>query len=111
MSIPQQIHWIQLKHLLLRLCTTCHYQILCATLLVPYIRATVLLVSESLNEMSAILYCMVAYIAACVDVSWNGTFWDRSTPNYSVTVTLMGVTFDFLTGNENELHTHFCWST
>ena len=26
-SIPQQIHWIQLKHLLLRLCTTCHYRI------------------------------------------------------------------------------------
>ena len=26
-SIPQQIHWIQLKHLLLRLCTTCRYWI------------------------------------------------------------------------------------
>ena len=26
-SIPQQICWIQLKHLLLRLCTTCHYRI------------------------------------------------------------------------------------
>ena len=26
-SIPQQIHWIQLKHLLLRLCTTCCYRI------------------------------------------------------------------------------------
>ena len=26
-SIPQQIHWIQLKHLLLRLCTTCRHQI------------------------------------------------------------------------------------
>ena len=24
-TLPQ-IHWIQLKHLLLRLCTTCHYQ-------------------------------------------------------------------------------------
>ena len=26
-SIPQWIHWIKLKHLLLRLCTTCRYQI------------------------------------------------------------------------------------
>ena len=26
-SIPQQIHWIQLKHLLLSLCTTCRYRI------------------------------------------------------------------------------------
>ena len=26
-QIPQQIHWIQLKHLLLRLYTTCHYWI------------------------------------------------------------------------------------
>ena len=27
MSIPQRIHWIPLKHSLLRLCTTCRYQI------------------------------------------------------------------------------------
>ena len=26
-SIPQQIYWLQLKQLLLRLCTTCHYRI------------------------------------------------------------------------------------
>ena len=27
---------------------------------------------------AAVLYCTVPYIAACVDISWNGIFWDRS---------------------------------
>ena len=33
---------------------------------------------NDLTGMTAILYCMVPYIAACVDVSWNGIFWDHS---------------------------------
>ena len=28
--------------------------------------------------MTAVLYYTVAYIAARVDFSWNGIFWDRS---------------------------------
>ena len=28
--------------------------------------------------MTLVLYCTVASIAAHVDVSWNGIFWDRS---------------------------------
>ena len=42
-SIPRRIYWMKLEHLLLRLCTTCHYRIWCATLLVAYVHATVLL--------------------------------------------------------------------
>ena len=29
-------------------------------------------------DLNAVLYCMVPYIATCVDVSWNGIFRDRS---------------------------------
>ena len=39
------------------------------------------LLKESLSEwsrMTAVLYRTVPYIAACVDVSWNGIFRDRS---------------------------------
>ena len=30
------------------------------------------------TRMTAVLYCTVPYIAARLDVSWNGIFWDRS---------------------------------
>ena len=33
---------------------------------------------SAFTEMTAILYCTVTKIAALVDFSWNGIFWDRA---------------------------------
>ena len=72
MSVSQQIHWMQLKHLLLRHMYNLSLPNLCATLLVD---PTALL--ESVLANVSTLYCVVSYIVACVDVS-RTVFWDRS---------------------------------
>ena len=84
-SVTQQIHWIQLKHLLLRHMYNLPLPKLCATLLVD---PTALLESLLMTDWPIdwlltdwltdfVLYCAVPYIAACVDVS-RTVFRDRS---------------------------------
>ena len=76
MSVTQRIHWMRLKHLLLRTMYNLSLLNLCATLLVDplCLRAYQQLRVSTLN-------CVFSYIVACVDVS-RTVFWDRSATSY-----------------------------
>ena len=81
-SISQQIHWIQLKHLLLRLMynlslpdlmcysTSCLRPCNCSACCRNHL-------NDHVNDCRTVL----PYIAARVDVSWNSIFWDHSSVN------------------------------
>ena len=81
-SVSQWIHWMQLKHLLLRHMYNLSLLNLCATLLVDLLcwRAYWQLRLNSLTlcwPTDLTLYCAVLYIVACVDVS-RTVFRDHS---------------------------------
>ena len=72
-SVTQQIHWIHLKHLLLRhmynlsLLNLMCYSTRCSALTESVLAHPLTLVYSRLTDFA--LYCAVPYIAACVDVS------------------------------------------
>ena len=74
-SVTQQIHWIQLKHLLLRHMYNLSPKTMCYSTSWSYCSA-----GEPTDDcwlIALALYCAVPYIAACVDIS-RMVFQDRS---------------------------------
>ena len=68
-SVTQQIHWMRLKHLLLRHMYNLSLPNLCATLLVSLLCLRVYWRLLCYKMSVSTLYCAVPYIATCVDVS------------------------------------------